>query len=294
MLAKIGFYIIKFFVYIISYCPIFLLEMINTFIAKTRMTFAHKEKKIIFDNINKCLNIPRGSKESKDFALKVFKNQAMPIFLTLRETYRPKSIQIKGSEDIKKTIESIEAMNIGGIFITAHLGSWEHIGLIMKNLRKDLFFLAKDSKNHSAKIFFKNFRNKMNVSILNTDSPTLLKDMLNTIKNKKWLGFVMDQKPRKRIGPIVDFMKQETAFVSGPAKLAKKLKVPIVPIFVVQKDKKCLEVLPTKAILPESFENKSIEELTQELASCIEKAIRQHPEQWSWNYKRWKWDKRNT
>ena len=104
MLVKLGFYIIKFFVFIISHCPMFLLEIINTFIAKMRMNFAHKEKKIIFENINKCLNIPKGSKESKDFALKIFKNQAMPIFLTLRETYRSKSIQIKGSEDIKKTI----------------------------------------------------------------------------------------------------------------------------------------------------------------------------------------------
>ena len=111
--------------------------------------------------------------------------------------------------------------------------------------------------------------------------------MLKLLKAGECLGFVMDQKPEGRIGPSVNFLGQMTEFVSGPAKLAMRQSSPVLAVFCVRTGPHQYRLLQ-KVVAPadHGIDDETI--LTQKMADAIEEAIRLYPEQWIWNYKRWR------
>jgi len=113
--------------------------------------------------------------------------------------------------------------------------------------------------------------------------------MLKVLKQKAWLGFVGDQKPRGRKGPVVCFFHQKIAFVAGPAVMAKRLNIPILVVFCVREGPMCYRYVSDVCLLPEDGETDE-QKITQIVATKIEEIVRLYPEQWCWNYKRWQWD----
>jgi KDO2-lipid IV(A) lauroyltransferase len=110
--------------------------------------------------------------------------------------------------------------------------------------------------------------------------------MLAALRHGDWLSFVMDQKPIGRQGPEVDFFGHKVAFVSGPAAMSIKTGAPILAVY-------CFRIGPARyrlkwEVIDPQGTKKTVDTLTAELAHSIEGAIRLYPEQWCWNYKRWK------
>jgi KDO2-lipid IV(A) lauroyltransferase len=132
----------------------------------------------------------------------------------------------------------------------------------------------------------------MGTTVLWVDKKSLLKDMLQVLKDGGALGFVMDQKPLARRGPLVTFFSQETPFVSGPASLAIRQGSPLLCVF-------CLRTGPFSyrlfwEIALRADHNQSDEtQVTGILSTEIEKYIRLYPEQWTWNYRRWRWTEKS-
>ncbi|MCX6109209.1 MAG: lysophospholipid acyltransferase family protein, partial [Proteobacteria bacterium] len=188
---------------------------------------------------------------------------------------------------------------------TAHLGSWELCAYYaQKAASKPLHVLAKPSRSKLLTAFLDVLRGRMGTHVLWTDKKTLLRDMLEALRRREALGFVMDQKPEGRSGPVVPFFGVATEFVFGPEKLARKIGCPVIAIFCVREGPLTYRLLsetlfgpPRPAgpagpagpgVDPACAQSTADGAVTARCAEAIERVIRAYPEQWTWTYKRWR------
>ena len=85
----------------------------------------------------------------------------------------------------------------------------------------------------------------------------------------------------------VNFFNQATKFVAGPAKLSIRTKAPVLAVFCMREGPWRYRIVHKVIAKPNHDEGSEVQ-LTQSMASSIEDAIRLYPEQWVWNYRRWR------
>lgn len=253
------------------------------------VTFATRDAKLIASNIARVYKLPPQSVFSTTFQKQVFRTQALIALETFKQQFsKHDHITMHGREQLKADLEKITAAGKGLVLVTAHHGSWEMVANeIARATGKTFVALAKPSKLPEFTEILLKLRSKANTKVLLTDSKNLLRDMMKTLKENGNLGFVMDQKPEGRIGPIVDFLGQPTEFVTGPAKLALKHGSPVVAIFCIRTGPWEYRIEYETVVGPD--QNPEGEQLlTQKMATAITRSIQLYPEQWIWNYKRWR------
>mgnify|MGYP005839200007 CR=1 FL=1 len=177
----------------------------------------------------------------------------------------------------------------GIILLSSHFGNWEYIAIsvavqiqlpfsvVVKSLRNPLVY---DWMNR-ARTKFGNEVVPLGISIRKT---------YQTLKEKKIVAMVADQRGPAE-GVRVDFFGKKVSVYSGPAVLALKTGAPLICGMAVR-DKnykyKTELVEISKDNLPESEEEKILA-ISQRYTFYLEKVIREHPEQWLWMHKRWKY-----
>lgn len=248
-----------------------------------------KEYRKLFTNLEEVYDLPRHSIFARTFAHQVLEHQVIVALEAVRVMGQDRDeLNILGYDSFKESINRLRSHNKGVIVITGHLGCWELVARYSARATDSMFnALAKPSKNAAVTSFLDRSRARMNTHVLWNHKKSILKDMLRVLKNGDVLGFVMDQKPEKRQGPEVDFFGRRTPFVSGPAKLACKQDVPVVAVFCLREGAGSYRIIH-KVIRDVDDPGQTELDLTQKMASEIERVIRLYPEQWVWNYKRWK------
>lgn len=245
-----------------------------------------KERTRIAKNIHRVYNLPPHSVFAKMFCRQVLRHQIRSSFETFKELQCPGSIRVVGLERYREHMGTALAAGKGVIIITGHLGSWELVARYGAAAAGMTFTaLAKPSKNQAVTAVLDGLRGHGNTRVIWTGSKNILREMLATLRGNKPLGFVMDQKPDQRRGPMVEFLGQESLFVAGPAKLALKTGAAVLEVFCLRKGPWQFEIQTQlhPAVSPDSDEVA----VTQMFAQRIEAAVRAYPEQWLWNYKRW-------
>ncbi len=248
-----------------------------------------RDSLLIAENIDRVYHLPAQSSFSEMFKRQVFYSQAIIALETFKHQLAGKElIRFVGVEALTAEVERLSAPAKGLIVITAHHGSWELVASTLAKVSGRVFVaLAKPSKLPEFTLILDKLRRGGNTEILWTDSKNLARDMMKTLKQGGNLGFVMDQKPEGRVGPLVEFLGQPTEFVSGPAKFAVRHQTPVIAFF-------CMRTGPWEyRLVFETVAEAShgiLDELllTQRMATAMTKAILLYPEQWVWNYKRWR------
>lgn len=177
----------------------------------------------------------------------------------------------------------------GVILLSSHFGNWEY-GAISIGIQTKLPFsvVVKPLRNP---LVFK-WMNKGRTKFGNDIVPLgiSIRKTYQTLKEKKIVAMVADQRGPKE-GVKVDFFGKKVSVYTGPAALALKTGAPIIcGIPIRDKDYKYNMVLVEIPIdnLQESEEEKILE-ISQRYTSYLEEVIREHPEQWLWMHKRWKY-----
>ncbi|ADY72961.1 lipid A biosynthesis acyltransferase [Desulfurobacterium thermolithotrophum DSM 11699] len=188
-------------------------------------------------------------------------------------------------EYLKKLFKPVDPSTIpseGGILLTAHIGNWELMGALFSVLSDGkLSVVAKPMKNHRVDKLINSIRQKWGIKVIPTGNVI---EIVKDLKKNRYVGILLDQRPKVKEGVLTDFLGRETYTNKGVALLSIKTGKPIIPAFCfVENDKYVIETY--KPIYPDG---KTVEELTKECTKAIEKAVRKHPEQWFWFHRRWK------
>jgi KDO2-lipid IV(A) lauroyltransferase len=251
--------------------------------------FVNRDIRIISDNVNRVYHLPPHSSFTKTFAKQNLTTQALILLETIKYLFKPKVFRIVGLEEAAVVLR--RASQDGGVVvIAAHHGSWELAGhLAAKLLDRPFYVLAKPSKSKWLTPILNQMREILGMKVLWTDSKNLLRDMLSIAGRHEHLGFVMDQRPEYRQSgyPSVFLGVSDTAIVQGPVTMATKKSMAVVGVTAVRTGD-CQYQFYAHEILPAGHKETDGAKIAQKMADHMSNMIRLYPEQWSWNYRRWK------
>jgi KDO2-lipid IV(A) lauroyltransferase len=242
---------------------------------------ARKEVRQLFLNIERIWGLPPHSSFAKVFAKQVVDCQ-INVFL---DAVHPLSdFEIEGLDILQNHVNEVTSER-GQVFITAHLGNWEFSGACTARVTPCAFYaLGKPVRWLTPWIEYG--RKQLGMATLWTHQQAERK-MLQVLKEGNFLALVMDQKPKGRKGPVVNFFGYPTEFVAGPATVAIRSQLGVVAAFCLRVAPGRYRVVSRVLTLPGHGET-DVQALTQRFALEIETWIRCYPEQWTWTYKRWR------
>ncbi len=115
------------------------------------------------------------------------------------------------------------------------------------------------------------------------------REIIRTLKKGEAVGMLIDQDTKSQ-GVFVNFFGKPAHTPTGPAVLAHRLNVPIIPAFMYLKEDFSyhLECQPPLDLVRTNDEASDIIVNTQKISDAYEAMIRRYPEQWVWMHKRWK------
>jgi KDO2-lipid IV(A) lauroyltransferase len=117
-----------------------------------------------------------------------------------------------------------------------------------------------------------------------------IRDMINLKRNKTHalVPFIADQTPsRANLHYWTNFMNQDSAILTGPERIAKKLDIPV--IFAdTQKVKRGFYTVDFKLITDNAKETPDFW-ITERYARMMEECILRDPAYWLWTHNRWKY-----
>lgn len=170
------------------------------------------------------------------------------------------------------------------IMITAHYGNWEFISLFCSIKYKAMAVVGRPLDNDLLNGDLRNARNGQNCQML--DRTGASKGIIKAIKENKMIGLVIDQHIGEDKGGIwIKCFGYEALQSDSPARLAMKFDGIILPAFCIMNELGSYEI---KFLEPISLLSEDVYQITQAQSDVIEAQIRDLPDVWFWQHKRWK------
>lgn len=189
-------------------------------------------------------------------------------------------IHVEGEEHLiaaKKKNRSV-------ILLSAHFGNWEYAHLYFADTFNRLNFIVRKIDNPLIEKERIAYNQRFGVNILYKKNGLRL--AIRNLKNGEDLVIFPDSKAGIREGIPCRFFNQKTSTIPLIYALAKKYRIPIVPMFIFR----TRDITNHRIVFfPElNIEGMDMAEATQCQNDIIEKAIREYPAQWLWIHRKWK------
>lgn len=183
----------------------------------------------------------------------------------------------------KEHLEQAKNNNENIIFLGLHQVSAELAGRLMCANYPFNAVYQNINDNVLNKLVFKQ-RNKIYPHLL---SNTNTRKMVKLIQDKQPLWFAPDQAPKKKHCVFVPFFDIETASSTATSTLARLAQATVYPISCARtKDLKGIEIFIHPKLT--NFPSDNLEDDAIQINNIFAEIIRKHPEQYLWQYKRFK------
>lgn len=176
----------------------------------------------------------------------------------------------------------------GMMLLSGHFGNWELLAFAA-GLCADipLHIVVAPQHNPYANEYINAFRTRHNNHIVPMTNAA--RAIIHLLQKHQAVAMLADQASDSSTGIFVDFFQMPAATYETPAALALKYQIPLIIGFAVRQRSGVysvtLEPIPYDDL---TYSQEGIAKLTQRHVNILEQAIRRHPEQWSWQHKRWK------
>ncbi len=187
-----------------------------------------------------------------------------------------------------EVVEDALRRNRGIIFMTGHFGNWELLATTtMLHLNSSGLIIVKKQKNHFTDKMLNDLRIKHTNRIVYMKES--VREIIKTLSSNGVVAMIADQSaPRDSV--YVPFFGRDVATFAGPAYFALRTGAPIIMSVSIRRSDggydAIFEEVKTDDLDDASKEN--IKELTARHTAVLEKYIRQYPDHWLWQHRRWK------
>jgi lauroyl/myristoyl acyltransferase/mitochondrial fission protein ELM1 len=225
------------------------------------------------------------SREIKGIARRSFENLGRTVAETLRipamdESYLSRYTRMMNQDRVDEAVRTGKGL----IFLTPHFGNWELLILCTNRyVGRPLKILFREQKLKRVNEYLNRLRSSKGAELIGRKSA--IREFIRALEQKAAIGMIADQAAKS--GSLVEFFGRKTPAASGFAEVARRTGALIFPVFDVreQGDRHSIHVLP--AIDPAAEE--SAPSALQRYYRVLESFIRDHPDQWLWDHKRWKY-----
>lgn len=194
---------------------------------------------------------------------------------------KPSLFEVVGREHWEKAKAQSDAV----ILLSAHFGNWEYAHAFYATRFNRLNWIVRKIDNAYIEQRRVAFNNQYNVNILYKNGG--LKPAIKNLRKGEDLILFADQNVNEFEGADCLFFGRRTSTPTIVASLAKKYKLPVLPMFAIRKGNTSVHritFLEPLSIAPDD----SITAIAQKQNDVIEKVVRAHPDHWLWMHRKWK------
>jgi len=203
-------------------------------------------------------------------------------FTRFSETDITSMVELDGS-----IIRKYTAGGRGVIVLTAHMGNWELLGARVVAEGFKLTVIGKNLRDVWLNRLMHRLRKSAGVENI-SKGKGIFNPVVEALQRNEIVGLLADQNAGSD-GCFVDFFGKTASTFTGPAVFAAHTGAVILPAFCIRQKDNSHKVIFYDPIFPASPSNKeTIYECAKEYTRCIERVVREYPEQWLWIHKRWK------
>jgi KDO2-lipid IV(A) lauroyltransferase len=173
----------------------------------------------------------------------------------------------------------------GILMLAPHFGAWELIGLFWSSTH-GMTNLYQPSDYPEIEDFVRGARQRTGAQLVPTDISGV-RALLSTLKNNHIAGILPDQDPGDNGGEYASFFSLPAYTMTLAGRLASKSQAPVLFTWCERLSwgrGYCMHVLPANA----GISSRDLVASAQAMNADIAHYIAQRPEQYIWNYKRWK------
>ncbi len=248
-----------------------------------------KERKRALDHLSIAFYKEKSLAQRKIIARKSFQNLGKNAVEVVNFNKMKKALDDYVIMEGRHHWDNALAKGRGGICISAHLGNWELLALYIAYCGYPITVVARDVYDERINRILMNFRKESGVSVILRNSPSSGREILKVLNNQGLVAMLIDQDTKVK-GVMVDFFGEKANTPAGPALLARRRSVPILPCFInrVSNKKHRVVFCPEVDIVKTENVQQDLEVNTRNLNKLIEHQIREYPEEWVWMHRRWR------
>jgi Kdo2-lipid IVA lauroyltransferase/acyltransferase len=185
-------------------------------------------------------------------------------------------------------VQEALARGRGVMFITAHFGSWETVGLGVAAMIGQMTTVVRDLDNELLAADLARLRARTGATIV--DRRSAARALYKTLADNGAVGLLPDQAVLPREGVLVPFLNRPAWTTDAPAKLAARLGSTIVFAFCIGDagGRYRFEFEDPIRVDQLADEEKEAVPLTTRINDVLSRRIAARPELWLWMHDRWK------
>ena len=243
-----------------------------------------RSKNLIKSNILKALpNLDKN--EVNEISNMMWHNygRILAEYMFIKEFRMPRvknKIEIIGQEKL----DAIKENNEPVIFISGHFNNFEFMAMHLEKSGINLAAIYRPLNNKFLNFIMEKIRKKYICKNQIKKGISGTKQLLSFFKKKTSIALMIDQRVSQGIKS--NFFQHDAFTTTIPAQFAKKFKCKIVPIYIER-----TQGVNFKLTIHDPLEysnNETIESITSNLNTLLEKMILKNPGQWIWSHNRWK------
>jgi len=190
------------------------------------------------------------------------------------------NIEVQGQE----ILEDIKTNNKQVIFISGHLSNFELMAMHLEKAGINLAAIYRPLNNLYLNKVMEKIRKNYICKYQIKKGIGGMKRLINLKRKNYSTALMIDQRVSE--GILSNFFQHKAFTTTIPGQLIKKFNIPVVPVYIERIKDINFKITVEKPITFSS--DKSIEYITENLNSILERMIIKKPEHWIWTHNRWK------
>lgn len=175
----------------------------------------------------------------------------------------------------------------GVLIITGHFGNWELFPSFIIASGYSGGVIARRAYYEKYERLLLGLRRSKGFRVFYRDESP--REVLKTLKNNEIMGILADQDVRKLDGVFVSFFGIPAYTPTAPVLIAMKSGASLVPGRIVREGRRhCIRLEEPITLRSTGDRESDLVYNTQQWSDCIERYVREHPEQWVWMHRRWR------
>nr|MCH9739414.1 lipid A biosynthesis acyltransferase [Campylobacterota bacterium] len=246
--------------------------------------------RIMHNNLDLAFDNKLSLAEKKHIGINAFMNLIDTTFgIISRDKMEKKKVIENITFENEEIIKAYQNENKQFILITGHYGNWELLSQSIA-IKFDLTLVGVGRELDSKvidEVLIKN-RERFNVEMVYKKGA--MKGCIRAIGKKKIVGILTDQHLPLGQSINVDFFNHEATHTPLASILSRKFGIDLIPAYISTDDYEnyVVKIYPPIKSLKTDNQEEDLEKMTKDQAKVLEEVIRNKPDQWFWQHKRWK------